>query len=286
MPSFKIVGVAVCTVCILWMIDASLAPHEMVKRSARGRQTLPPRPTTTGTPQSVISRSIWAADSNRMSNADVQYNVYGHRLFTRVNEGQFTGTYQKLINLLRCYAPSKTNCTSEEDAFLDAILNTGPINILHGELSRRGLARSGKADFKRLLNQCWFQQYLRHGDFSSGFIHTFFGEIINGKVKGLHNWVQMYLEEKATRFQYNSHKGSLRPDVESISFRWNGALKPCSGVFMRTSPEVEIALYTLCFMTRIPGVDCIVDLAGNPIKITVFNFAAASNAIGTAFPVC
>jgi poly(U)-specific endoribonuclease len=35
----------------------------------------------------------------------------------------------------------------------------------------------------------------------------------------------------------------------TIQFAWNGCLKPCSSSLIGTSPEFEVALYTLCFFS-------------------------------------
>ena len=51
-----------------------------------------------------------------------------------------------------------------------------------------------------------------------------------------------------------------------FTFRWNGYLKPVTTMLIGTSPELEIALYTLCYRTR-PNQDCYVSLAGTRFKI-------------------
>ena len=81
------------------------------------------------------------------------------------------------------------------------------------------------------------------------------------EVTGLHNWVQLYKEERRGALDY---KGFIKPrrrprgssaqgqpdssqQLISLQFTWNGALKPVSSSFIGTSPEFELALYTLCF---------------------------------------
>ena len=36
----------------------------------------------------------------------------------------------------------------------------------------------------------------------------------------------------------------------SLTFTWNGTQKPYGSFFLGTSPELEMALYTVCFMSR------------------------------------
>ncbi|KNC80689.1 hypothetical protein SARC_06938, partial [Sphaeroforma arctica JP610] len=43
---------------------------------------------------------------------------------------------------------------------------------------------------------------------TSGFEHVFVGEVRNGEVMGLHNWIQFFVEEKAGKIDY---KGYIYP---------------------------------------------------------------------------
>ena len=68
----------------------------------------------------------------------------------------------------------------------------------------------------------------------------------------------MYLEEKAGRFDY---LGYIKPRVRgtkctvpheweqlvTIQFAWGDEVKPVSSSLIGTSPEFEMALYSLCF---------------------------------------
>ena len=241
-----------------------------------------------------ISEQIWAADDNRMADADVQYDVNGQTLFTFVNEAALTGTYQLLIDLFDNYEAFTGTaescgqvCRDEESAFLDGILNTRPIQILHTWLIDQGLASSSVAAFKDELYQYWFMLYTRSGGplDSSGFEHTYVGEIDDGEVKGLHNWVQEYFEEKAGRLIYGGPINSCQPDIETFTFDWLNHNKPISGGFMRTSPEVEIALSTLCLLTR-TGNNCPIRLEGIQLTMTAWDMSGLPKTIGSTYPNC
>jgi Endoribonuclease XendoU len=72
-------------------------------------------------------------------------SVDWRRLFTYVNEARFTGTYARLIALLDNYIPDigtpdscGTTCRNEEEAFLDAIIATQPIQLLQSFLVSKG----------------------------------------------------------------------------------------------------------------------------------------------------
>lgn len=67
-------------------------------------------------------------------------------------------------------------------------------------------------------------------------------------------------------------------------FNYQGVDKPVNGFFIGTSPELDIALYTLCFVTRADN-DCLLKLANNDIIIKTQTFRYRSkNLIGTAYP--
>lgn len=54
-----------------------------------------------------------------------------------------------------------------------------------------------------MMHELWFGLYRRSTtDDSSGFEHVFLGEIKDGEVSGMHNWVQLYEQEKAGNLDY------------------------------------------------------------------------------------
>ena len=62
----------------------------------------------------------------------------------------------------------------------------------HAYLIAKELAPSDVGEFKKVLYQMWFYFYAREvrGD-TCGFEHVFVGEEDNGKITGLHNWIQV-----------------------------------------------------------------------------------------------
>jgi poly(U)-specific endoribonuclease len=241
-----------------------------------------------------ITEQIWAADANRLADSDVVYDVNGNKFFTFVNEAALTGTYASMRSLFNNYEAFTGTaescgqvCRDEESAFLDAILNTGPIQLAHDWLVSQGLASSSTAAFKDELYQYWFMLYTRSGGplDSSGFEHTVLGEIDDGQVKGLHNWVQTYFEEKAGNLIYNGPINSCEPTIETITFDWIGYNKPISGGFIRTSPEVEIALSTVCLLSR-TGSNCPIRLQGIQLTMTAWDMSGLPKTIGSTYPNC
>ncbi|XP_035169593.1 poly(U)-specific endoribonuclease-A-like [Oxyura jamaicensis] len=80
------------------------------------------------------------------------------------------------------------------------------------------------------------------------------GEIKKGKVSGGHSWVQLYRLEKLGQLNYLSYSydgpWDTFPDVLALQYRWDGHLKSIGSTFMGSSPEFDLALYTLCYKAR------------------------------------
>lgn len=94
---------------------------------------------------------------------------------------------------------------------------------------------------------------------SSGFEHVFVGEEKDGKITGLHNWVQYYLEEAKGNIDYLGWSGKRDSDYEddvnmvTVSFAWQDddpdvEIKPCSTILFGSTVEFEIAALTMAFL--------------------------------------
>lgn len=67
-------------------------------------------------------------------------------------------------------------------------------------------------------------------------------------------------------------------------FNQQGTDKPVDTMFIGTSPELEMALYTLCFVTRADN-ECKLKLGSNDVDIVSHTFRYRSkNLIGSAYP--
>lgn len=77
-----------------------------------------------------------------------------------------------------------------------------------------------------------------------------------------------------------SQKGA----IVKYRFSYNGIMKPVNAMFVGTSPELEIALYTVCFAVRADK-ECPVVFGGNKFIIRTHTFRyRGKNLIGSAFP--
>lgn len=245
---------------------------------------------------------------------DAHIDVCSEPLFKFVSEEALAKpTYAKFIALLDNYVASTgvaETVTAQEleenRQFLNMIMDTAVMQYVHQYLVQNGKVNAESREaFIRVLDDLWFGLYTRKvRNDSSGFEHVFVGEVKSGgaggenEVTGLHNWVQIYLEEKRGKFDYHGYikpkKRGLKASVPSsyeqfisIQFEWNGALKEVSSSFVGTSPEFEIALYTLCFFMQ-KSEKSVVTVGPYNIEMTCYKFTPRDNPkkvyIGTAFP--
>lgn len=111
-----------------------------------------------------------------------------------------------------------------------------------------------------LIFNLWLKPYRRvvNND-SSGFEHVFVGEEKDGKIIGLHNWVQYYLEEQKGNIDYLGWVGKQDSDYDddvnivTVKFAWQDddpevEIKPCSTILFGSTVEFEIAALTMAFL--------------------------------------
>ncbi|CAL1595652.1 unnamed protein product [Knipowitschia caucasica] len=234
---------------------------------------------------SSLFNDLWRLDSNRMDpGLDYTLSVQGRAgfvnqgstivpdraplpLFSFVNETKLETitTFSNLIKLLNNYERSTgvaETVTTEElqeiNKFVDSVVQTPVMKRAHQFLVTKRLVSSDVRSFKNKLNRIWFHLYRRQRNSqldSCGFEHVFVGETRSGnELIGFHNWVQFYLQEKALDLDYKGFKSGHQdfPDqddhVLNLQFTWHGVVKPVGSAFIGTSPEFEMALYTVLFL--------------------------------------
>ncbi|XP_045445744.1 endoribonuclease CG2145-like [Melitaea cinxia] len=206
-------------------------------------------------------------------------------------------TIQKMLPLLDNYERDTSDNEhvtaqerNEENAFLDAIMSTTVIRHLMSFLKDKGYVTPDPKQQRDYLKQMWFGLYSRgKGKISSsGFEHVFVSELKNLEVLGLHNWIYFSKEESANRINYLGYLKYVtfnnKGAILKMHMNQQGVDKPINSMFIGTSPELEIALYTLCYVTRVDN-DCNLKLDSKDIKIITYNYRYRSkNYIGSAFP--
>ncbi|XP_043098409.1 LOW QUALITY PROTEIN: poly(U)-specific endoribonuclease-A-like [Puntigrus tetrazona] len=236
-------------------------------------------------PQTLISSSETSSKDDHSS----------HPLFKQVSSTLLSKpTYKALLNLLDNYkrmtgevedVPSQEE--QEQDTFLQQAMNTDVGKELYNFLHSKGIY-SSQSEFIQDLKMMWFGLYSRSSGKldSSGFEHIFAGEIKGGKVSGFHNWLQFYLNEKQGLLNYYSHSfngpWTSYPDVLGMQFEWDGYFKEVGSAFIGSSPEFDLAIYSLCYITR-SGKKCYVSLGGQTLGIQTYTWDNSSYGDGKKY---
>ncbi|CAL4087491.1 unnamed protein product [Meganyctiphanes norvegica] len=184
----------------------------------------------------------------------------------------------------------------EQKEFLDAVMETEIMKATE-EFMRNKTFDGSLRDY---LQQIWFTPYSRSWTGAidtSGFEHTFVGEQKDGHVLGFQNWVNFCLQEKNDSLMYKGWKKSisLKPwsvipnplarnkgEILELSFEWQGNTRSLDNMFIGSSPELELALYTLCYWAKL-GEKCHVQLNNHKFVIHTSDYGALG-VVGSAYP--
>ncbi|KAH8850209.1 Poly(U)-specific endoribonuclease-A [Schistosoma japonicum] len=213
-------------------------------------------------------------------------------LFKNVSEDIFKRrpTFKKFISLLDNYNP-KVGVTeivtqqqqNEEDEFINELLKTTIMKMTHQFLVKKQNLSEDINDFGKYLKALWFERYQRKSlNDSSAFEHVFVGEHKRSTVLGLHNWIQFYLKEKNHKINYFGWKAKSCGDkLLSVTFTDENKYKKETGtIFVGSSPEFDMALYTVAFALH-PTSSFNVLIAGCAMKITCYKLE--SSKMGTCY---
>ncbi|CAM5168916.1 unnamed protein product [Eretmochelys imbricata] len=259
-----------------------------------------------------ISETLYSADVNRATSSEIILNLQHkissdqtsagqdyakQKLFSYVDEDALFSkpTFARLLALLNNYermTGKEEVVTASEgqevDAFLDEIFKTRVMEKLSQFFLSTGIYLS-ENDFKADLKEMWFGLYSRSKGAamdSSGFEHVFHGEIKSGKISGFHNWVHYYELEKNGEINYLSYgyngPWTGYPDIMAFQYSWTGYLKSVGSFFIGSSPEFELAVYTLCYKTR-PNKLCTLSLGGKSAQIQTYSWANSEYGAGKRY---
>lgn len=265
---------------------------------------------------SQLITSLWNADANCChAGYDYELDLQGYvtstrnltrdranmHLFSWVDEEKVfeRETYKAFRALLDNYEHElgKQEQVTEDEIkennhFIDVIMETDVMQILHNYLVTNEKAPEDVDEFKRELYNIWFKLYRRtkgDRDFDScGFEHVFVGESRDHQILGFHNWIQFYLQEKKGNIDYRGYfrRGTSnedQPKLVTCQFLWKDEKeKPIGSSFIGTSPEFELAVYTLLvMMDRFGGVNVLI-AEEYEVEVKVYPLGKG---IGTAYPV-
>ncbi|KAK8382149.1 hypothetical protein O3P69_015245 [Scylla paramamosain] len=211
-------------------------------------------------------------------------------LFVSVPESALSGpTIAPLMKVQDNYIPSVSQAEeqdateiAEQNAFLDAIMNTEVMKLAETFLHSKNLLTGSLRD---KLDEMWFTLYKRkHDQSSSGFEHVFVGEQ-DGGVSGFHNWVNFQKEEAEGDLNYFSWMDSIKLGTKGEllmnRYNWEGHMKNIGSMFIGTSPELEMATYTVCFLAR-PDSLCPVQMSNQQFHVQTWTIFG--NLVGSAYP--
>ncbi|XP_015608347.1 poly(U)-specific endoribonuclease homolog [Cephus cinctus] len=179
----------------------------------------------------------------------------------------------------------------EESLLVDTFLSTNVMSAAMRFLADKGYIRKDYYEYKDTLRRLWFNLFSR-GDGkigSTGFEHVFLTELKLGtEVIGLHNWIYFNAEEVSKRADYLGYIKKVdlgdKASIIKLHTKFNGIDKPVTTMFIGTSPELEMALYTVCFFAR-PDKPCPVSLGGTKFNIMTYKFRyRGKDLIGSAYP--
>ncbi|ORZ34111.1 Endoribonuclease XendoU [Catenaria anguillulae PL171] len=257
---------------------------------------------------------LWSADvnafvPNRDFTLDIQNGKAAHQaddvaarpLFKVVDKQKFmsTPTFAAFYKLLDNYVDETgvhEHVTAEEKReekeFIQAVVNTECSRLVLDFVNREGLWRGDQRMWAEYLHQLWFSLYRRERkNDSSPFEHVFVGEIRNGQVIGFHNWVSIFLAERKKLLDYQGFVWPRRRHAKNptndthllkLQFTYKGSLKPICTSLLGVSPEFELMLYTLAFLTDEDRIRCYLDDSECSV-IVHRNFQNGCKSIGSAY---
>nr|CDJ87541.1 unnamed protein product [Haemonchus contortus] len=196
---------------------------------------------------------------NMASRKDFTHDNAKEPLFTSVAQRALNGaTYKAFKNLISFYnepdvdVPETVTSDWEAaiDSFLDAVTNTTVMRSTKEFLTSKGVV-SDDESFRNLLYTMWFTQYARgHAVGSSGFESVFSGEIRGNDVIRFNNWFRFYELETAGQVNYHGWYTREKNIEMSLQFEWNNWKAMDTSMLLNTSPEFEMAVYTICALGK------------------------------------
>lgn len=205
------------------------------------------------------------------------------------------GSFKKLLDnyIAEAGIPEKVSKDEqeEENKFLNLICETPCMQFVFQYLCKHSsMTEKTMDEFKQLLDRIWFKLQKHKADRdSSGFEHVFCGELLEDEASGMHNYIQIYNEEKRGNFNYRGFvklKGATSdtppPEMQlaKIRFEWFGKMKRISGMFIGVSPEFEFALYTLMYVTD----NSRLEATFGPYTASIRTYKFDVNLLATAYP--
>ncbi|XP_033227982.1 GATA zinc finger domain-containing protein 8-like [Belonocnema kinseyi] len=155
----------------------------------------------------------------------------------------------------------------EQNDFLEVILQTNVMSRVTKWLTEKNYISPDSLLMKEMLNRIWFTPI--EGS-TSAFERTFLAEKYGeASIMGLQNWVYVNHAESKKEVNYMGYMDKLdlgdKGALLKVVFKSDKIIQP-TAIFVGTLPELEMALYTVCFYARPNGL-CPISLGGAKFNI-------------------
>ncbi|XP_015122473.1 basic proline-rich protein [Diachasma alloeum] len=171
----------------------------------------------------------------------------------------------------------KENSTSEmkkeENLLLDTFLNTDIMTTAMNWLASKYYIEPDDFEMKDTLRHIWFNKI---DGATSGFERIFLAELYPGpSFIGAQNWIYFGAKEALKEINYMGYTEERaiadKATLLKFNLKMGDAVKQNVTMLIGTSPELEMALYTVCFYAR-PNDICPVSLGGTQFYIYTHSF--------------
>ncbi|ALC45887.1 CG3303 [Drosophila busckii] len=164
----------------------------------------------------------------------------------------------------------------EQNDFLRAVMNTRVMKLTMDFLVKRGLVPVDNGTQLTLLQDLWFTPYSRGKGIvgSSSFEYVFMAEIRNQNVLGLHNWIYFAEQEHQGHADYKGwisrvDSGKLNKFALAMRSTFYDLRSPYNSFLVGSSPELEMSLFTVCFLVMPEKQPCEIRLGRAKLSIVL-----------------
>lgn len=161
----------------------------------------------------------------------------------------------------------------QENLLLDIFLNTNEMSRAMEWLADRGFIAPDDFERKDVLRRIWFTVF---SGSTCGFERVFASEKYGTAIIGVQDWIYFENQESLKRIDYMGYVDKLdlgsTASLVKLNFQQDGNIRQNATIFVGTLPELEMALYTICFYTR-PNDLCPVSLGATKFTIYTHSFA-------------
>ncbi|XP_011156530.2 poly(U)-specific endoribonuclease homolog [Solenopsis invicta] len=169
----------------------------------------------------------------------------------------------------------------EETELLDKFLETDVFKTAMKFLVDKGFIPNDEYEFKDTLKRIWFSQFQRvEGEpSSSGFEAVFLAEKLDSYMIGPQSWIYFAKQEAQKNLNYRGYLKDVKLADKGEAIKIRTAFNvpdtkhAVTTLLVGLSPELEMALYTVCFYLR-PNDVCPISLGGKDVNLvsTRFNY--------------